>query len=99
MALVKTSSLRRPARAEDGATIDAPTAAPPKPSANKQAAPKTPPKRAQAPTESEPPRAARISVRRGSVQRQTAADRIGAATHELASGVAESASAAEELRR
>src|SRR6478672_5577174 len=30
---------------------------------------------------------------------QTAAERIGAATHELASGVAEAAGAAEELRR
>ena len=35
----------------------------------------------------------------GAPARQTAADRIGAATHELASGIAESASAAEELRR
>jgi len=36
---------------------------------------------------------------RASSRKQTAAERIGAATHELAAGVAEASSAAEELRR
>ena len=41
----------------------------------------------------------RNQVRKGDRNRQTAAERLGAATQELASGVTEAASAAEELRR
>ncbi len=40
-----------------------------------------------------------IQVRKGQINRQTATERLGAATQELASGVTEAASAAEELRR
>ena len=45
------------------------------------------------------PTETRRSQDRSRVRQQKAAERIGAATEELASGVAEAASAAEELRR
>lgn len=47
----------------------------------------------------QPKRRPKSQIRGREFNRQTAAERLGAATQELASGVAEAASAAEELRR
>ncbi|WP_044560503.1 methyl-accepting chemotaxis protein [Azospirillum sp. B4] len=87
MALVKTSRLagaKGRTRAQAVEAAEAPAKAVPKPQTPKPAAP--PLKRVRRPAPS-------------AGLRQTASERIGAATEELASGVTEASAAAEELRR